>query len=85
MKFNVKELIDLYVFLATGGGIDFMAETVKLTFSRTIIRAYKVISIIDDGIFENDETFSHRIQTDDPAAILDPATATVTIVDDDEG
>ena len=74
-----------YLFLATGGGVDFMAESVKLTFSRTVFRAYKVISIIDDGIFESDETFSHRIRTDDPAAILDPATATVTILDDDEG
>jgi len=34
---------------------------------------------------ENDETFSHRIQSDDPAAILNPDTATVTIIDDDEG
>jgi len=62
-----------------------MAESVKLTFSLTIVRVYKEIIIINDQRLENDETFSHRIQSNDSAAILNPDTATVTIVDDDEG
>ena len=62
-----------------------MAESVKLTFSLTIVRVYKEIIIINDQRLENDETFSHRIESNDPAAILNPDTATVTIVDDDEG
>ena len=44
-----------------------------------------MIIIVNDTIFENDETFSHRIESDDPAVVLNPDTATVTIVDDDEG
>jgi len=62
-----------------------MAESVKLTFSLTVDRVYKEISIIDDQLFEIDEIFSHRIQSNDSAAILNPDTATVTIMDDDEG
>jgi len=73
------------LFLATGGGIDFIAESVKLTFSLTTVRVYKQIVIINDLLLENDEIFSHRIQSDDPAAILNPDTAMVTIIDDDEG
>ena len=46
---------------------------------------YKQIVIINDLLLENNETFSHRIQSDDPAAILNPDTAMVTIIDDDEG
>jgi len=73
------------MFLATGGGIDFMAESVKLRFSLTIVRVYIGIIIINDRRLETDETFSHRIESNDSAAILNPDTTTVTIVDDDEG
>jgi len=40
-----------------------MAESVKLTFSLTIVRVYKEIIIINDQRLENDETFSHRIES----------------------
>ena len=41
------------------------------------------ISIIDDLVLEDNETFSVLLSTEDPDVLLDPASATVTIVDND--
>ena len=42
-----------------------------------------VIPIIDDSVLENDEVFSVMISTTDSDVSLDPASANVTIVDND--
>ena len=41
------------------------------------------ISIFDDLVLEDNETFSVLLSTEDPDVLLDPASATVTIVDND--
>ncbi len=41
------------------------------------------VEIIDDDILEDDESFCMRLTARDPAVILDPVNATVTIYDDD--
>ena len=57
----------------------------KVVFSATVTRWYTQITIVNDELFEDDETFSVSLETDDSAVILSPDTATVTIVDEDEG
>ena len=59
--------------------------SLKVVLSATVTQWYTQISIVNDELFEDDETFSVSIETDDSAVILSPDTATVTIVDEDEG
>ena len=56
-----------------------------MVFSATVTRWYIQITINNDTLFEDDETFSASLETDDQAVMLSPNTATVTIVDEDEG
>ena len=56
-----------------------------MMLNATVIRWYTQITIGNDTLFEDDETFSVSLETDDSAVILSPGTATVTIVDEDEG
>ena len=64
--------------------IDYLNDTINLTFmsgppgQRQCIE----ISIIDDLILENEETFTVSL-TADPGINISPAIATVTITDDD--
>ena len=41
------------------------------------------VPIEDDNILENPENFNAVLSSTDPAAVLDPDTATVTITDND--
>ena len=59
--------------------------SLKLVFNTTVTRWYTEITINNDTLFEDDETFSVSLETDDQAVMLSPNTATVTIVDEDEG
>ena len=59
--------------------------SLKVVLSATVTQWYTQISIVNDELFEDDETFSVSLETDDSAVILSPDTATVTIVDEDEG
>ena len=59
--------------------------SLKLVFNTTVTRWYTEITINNDTLFEDDETFSASLETDDQAVMLSPNTATVTIVDEDEG
>ena len=59
--------------------------SLKLVFNATVTRWYTEITINNDTLFEDDETFSVSLETDDQAVMLSPNTATVTIVDEDEG
>ena len=56
-----------------------------MVFSATVTRWYTQITINNDALLEDDETFSVNLETNDPAVILSPDTAIVTIVDEDEG
>ena len=42
-----------------------------------------MVPIIDDAVLEDNQTFSVVLSTEDPNVALDPASATVTIVDND--
>ena len=59
--------------------------SLKVVFNATVTQWYTEITIINDTLLEDDETFSVSLETNDPAVILRPDTATVTIVDEDEG
>ena len=59
--------------------------SLKVVLSATVTRWYTQISIVNDELFEDDKSFSVSLETDDPAVILSPDTAIVTIVDEDEG
>jgi len=55
-----------------------------LTFSPAMnVSCATVIPIIDDNVLEDDQTFSVVLSTTELDVLLDPASATVTIVDDD--
>ena len=41
------------------------------------------VPIVDNNILENPENFNAVLSSTDPAAVLDPDTATVTITDND--
>ena len=59
--------------------------SLKVVLSATVTRWYRQITIVNDELFEDDESFSVSLETDDSAVILSPDTAIVTIVDEDEG
>ena len=59
--------------------------SLNLVFNATVTQWYTEITINNDTLFEDDETFSVSLETDDQAVMLSPNTATVTIVDEDEG
>lgn len=62
---------------------DYLARTQTLQFSSTVTSFDITIPIIPDDVVEFDEMFLGRLElpTPDPAVILDPDRATVTIID----
>ena len=64
---------------------DFSPISVDASFNETTSRACVDISINDDGIFEDSESFTFTISGDEQGMdFVSPTTATVTIVDDDQ-
>ena len=56
-----------------------------MVFNVTVTRWYTQITINNDALLEDNETFSVSLETEDSAVMLMPDTATITIVDEDEG
>ena len=55
-----------------------------LTFTPEVnVSCTTVVPIIDDAVLEDNQTFSVVLITSDPDALVNPAFATVTIVDND--
>ena len=54
-----------------------------LEFSPSVMSITVPVTIVDDDILENPETFSAVLTTGDPSVLLDPDVATVTINDND--
>ena len=54
-----------------------------LTFSAEERRHCINVSIVNDGVFEGVETFEAKLINNAEFVTLDPATATISIVDDD--
>ena len=64
-------------------GMDFQDTSTDLTFNRSSPTQTAIVSILNDPVPENMfEYFSLILVSTDRAAILDPTTANVTIVDD---
>jgi len=65
-------------------GQDFTAATATLTLANGEISKAFAISILDDLVYEGDETFTVSLQNPTGGAVLDaPSTATVTINEND--
>ena len=64
-------------------GSDFTQAIVPLVFGPTTSEMCRNINISEDRILEGVEDFSLQLTTADPAVILSPRTANVTIIDMD--
>ena len=62
---------------------DYTEVSVQLSFQPGESEMCTAISITNDAILEDSETFSVQINTTDQAVILNPSSATVTILDND--
>ena len=74
------------VFLHIASGErDFVARSVDLTFGPGVTQQDVMITIIDDLRLEHDEQFNSfvALTVADPAVILSPSQASITIFDND--
>ena len=55
----------------------------SLVFGKSTTTLVIPVQIEDDNILENPENFNAVLSSTDPAVVLDPDTATVTITDND--
>jgi thermitase len=65
------------------GGIDYVALSGALTIQAGAATASVVVTPVDDGAFENDESVILTLAADAAYSLGSPATSTVTIVSDD--
>ena len=80
--------MDVMVNYATADGTalagsDYTSTSDAITFTPTDTQLTFTVPILDDGIYEGDETFSVSIFDPIFAALGNPASAVVTIIDDD--
>ena len=74
----------IVTILHTAAPNDYSAQQNLLTFTSGVnVSCTTVVPIIDDAVLEDNQTFSVVLSTADPDALLDPASATVAIVDND--
>ena len=63
------------------GGEDYTDVTITLTFGPTVSTQMATVPILDDNVDEDVEFFNLALTSTDNAAMLNPATATVSIED----
>ena len=63
--------------------MDYTVTSSDLTFDAATSSQTVTIPILDDDIVEDSETIIVTLTSTDPAAILNPSSATVTIEDND--
>ena len=63
--------------------MDYSITSSDLIFSATTSSQIVAIPILDDTVLESSETIHMTLTSVDPAAILNPAGAVITIEDDD--
>ena len=73
-----------FIHIASGEQ-DFVAHSVDLTFGPSVTQQDVMITIIDDLRLEHDEQFNSfvALTAADPAIILSPSQASITIFDND--
>ena len=78
------ESLDYIAILHTAAPDDYSALQNLLTFTPGVnVSCTTVVPIIDDAVLEDNQTFSIVLSTEDPDVLLDPASAIVTIIDND--
>ena len=76
--------IILYFTFITASSDYNAVEGNQLTFTPEVnVLCATVVPIIDDAVLEDNQTFSVVLSTEDPDTLVNPAFATVTIVDND--
>ena len=63
--------------------VDYVVTSSDLTFDAATSSETVTISILEDSLFEGSETVIVTLTSADPAVILNPSTASVTIEDND--
>ena len=63
--------------------MDYEVTSSDLTFSATTSSQTVTIPILEDKVFEGSETIIVTLTSADPAAIVNPSSASVTIEDND--
>ena len=72
-----------YNVLITLARVDYSFTSSEVTFSPTTSSQVVTIPVLDDTILESSETINVTITSVDPAAILNPASAIITLDDND--
>ena len=70
-------------FLIHAATLDYVVTSSDLTFNTTKLSQTVTIPILEDNIVEDFETIIMTLTSADPAAILNPSSASVTIEDND--
>jgi len=78
LKYNA-----LKPFLITSATLDYRFTSSEVIFSATTSSQVVTIVILEDTILESSETIHMTLTSMDPAAILNPASAVITIDDND--
>ena len=75
--------ISLFIFLISPAGIQYTPVLTDVTFNAGISTRTVNIPILDNGVVAESMLFSVVLTSADPAVVLHPETADVTIEDDD--
>ena len=84
MAFYCKIFVNIKVhFLILAATLDYVVTSSDLTFNATTSSQTVTIPILEDNIVEDFETIIVTLASADPAAIVNPSSASVTIEDND--
>jgi len=73
----------MFVFLTSPAGIEYIHVSTDVTLNAGISTQMVTIPILDNTIVADSTSFNVILTTTDPAVVLNPTTADVTIEDDD--
>lgn len=73
----------LFLILYPADPTDIVPVLMALVFQPETARQCASVNIMDDSSLEFDETFLVMLSTQDQAIVLDPVSATLTILNDD--
>jgi len=83
MCFVILKCNALKPFLIILATLDYSFTSREVTFSATTSSQVVTVAILEDTITESSETINVTLTSVDPAAILNPANAVITIEDND--